>query len=201
MDMHVWGKENIPSGAKIYVINHITAHDPFWVLPVVNEPVHIIIGPGYHSAMSARFLNAFEQISAMPNDLRGMVTSAVGYLRKGEAIGIAPEGDLSDVSHLGEFHPGVAAIYRQERVPIVPIALLAPRRRIREYPKQSKTINGRVFRMVKVVRGPYCINIGEPMLPELPEGARKGQNDFLLRVLRERLESLIQDIRTNKFWT
>ena len=100
---------------------------------------------------------------------------------------------------MGRFYPGVARIYRQARVPIVPIALLVPKSRLREYPFRVK-IDGRVYRTVVTLRGPLCINIGEPMMPNIPAGTDREQDEFVLAVLRERLEALVEDARSNRFW-
>src|SRR3990172_1978533 len=97
LDLHVWGRENIPEGPKIYVTNHVTSTDPFWVLPEFTEPVHIVIGPGYNLPWVAKVLDAFEQINCMPAHRNTVVKKAVTYLQRGEAVYTAPEGDLQDL--------------------------------------------------------------------------------------------------------
>jgi len=201
LDLRVWGRENIAPGPKLLVANHITSYDPFWLLSVLHEPVHVIIGPGYKSPWVAKMLDAFEHINALDGNYKTLIDSAVKYLQRGEAVAIAPEGDLHAVFQLGQFQPGVAAIYRRARVPIVPIALLAPKSGTREYPKQAQVIDGHVFRMVKTVRGPYCMNIGEPFLPDLSDGlTKKEQNDYILGAVKQKIEFLLEDARVNKFW-
>ena len=71
MDMHVWGKEHIPPGPKIYATNHLTAMDIF-VCSVFTEPAHVIVGPAYKSWLATKVLDALEQINAMPEH-RGTV--------------------------------------------------------------------------------------------------------------------------------
>ncbi|MBI4718477.1 MAG: 1-acyl-sn-glycerol-3-phosphate acyltransferase [Planctomycetes bacterium] len=200
LDLRVWGRENIPAGPKIYITNHITAFDSFWVLPVFPELVHIVIGPGYHQRVTARLLDAYEQINAMPAHRHLVVPRAVEFLRRGEAVYLAPEGDLQPLFQLGRFYPGVARIYRQARVPIVPIALVAPKRGMREYPRQATVIEGRVYRMVRVMRGPFCINIGAPCRPEPPEGSESEQDEHVLSELRAQMTRLIEEVRLSRFW-
>lgn len=201
MDMHVWGREHIPPGPKIFVANHITSYDAFYVLPWVGVPLHTIIGPGYESKWVGKLLDAFEQINALDGNYKTMISSAVGYLEKGESIAIAPEGNLHPPLQLGQFQPGVATIYRLTRAPMIPMALVAPKSRMRENAGQAQMINGRVFPMVRTMRGPYCINIGEPCRPEIPEGmSRKEQNELVLNELRGRVEALMEDVRANRFW-
>ena len=199
MDFHVWGREHIPKGPKIYVSNHISSIDIYWTLAAFPEPVHFVLVPSYQFRRWGRVLDAFEMIRAMPGDARTLIASSVAYLKKGEAVGIAPEGDIYDPFHVAPLQPGVAAIYRRARVPIVPMALIAPKRCLREYPFRQ-VIDGRVYRTVAALRGPSGISFGEPCMPDLPDAPRKQQNEYLVNFLRERLQSLADDARANKFW-
>jgi len=200
LDLHVWGRENIPQGPKIYVTNHVTSTDPFWVLPEFTEAVHIVIGPGYKLPIFAKVLDAFEQINCMPAHRKTVVEKAVGYLRKGEAVYMAPEGDLQELFELGRFYPGVARMYRHVQVPMVPIALVAPKHAMREYPRFNDVVEGRVYRMVPVLRGTYCINIGAPLQPKLPDDNPEVQEEFVSTLLKDRMRELIHDVRMDKFW-
>ncbi|UCE60814.1 MAG: 1-acyl-sn-glycerol-3-phosphate acyltransferase [Phycisphaerales bacterium] len=199
-NLRVWGRENIPQGAKIYVTNHITTHDSFWVLPVFTEPVHIVIGPGYDSPFIARILDSFEQINASPDHRKTVVANAVKYLKKGEAVYLAPEGDMQGPFQLGRFYPGVARMYRETRVPIVPIAVVAPKSCMHEFSRLQTVVDGRVYRTVTVLRGTFCINVGRPMMPAIPDAAPQEQDECILDALKRRMESLVEDVRVNKFW-
>ncbi len=199
LDFRVWGRERIPPGPKIYVTNHITSTDPTWVLPVFTEPVHIIIGPGYQMKVLGWALDYLEQINAMPEHRKTVEDSAVKYLMRGEAIYTAPEGDLHDPFHPGKYFPGVARIYRRARVPIIPIALLTPRSRMKEMPVTT-VVDGRVYRNVLVLRGPFCANVGEPFTPDVSENGDANEDQHIMDELRERMRRLIDDIRINKFW-
>lgn len=200
IETHVWGRDRIPPGPKIFVGNHISSHDGFWFTPTVTEPVHYVIGPGYDSWIGAKFLNAFESINALSPDAHTVVEQSVKYLNKGEAVAIAPEGDLNETFSLGRFMPGVARIYLASRVPIVPFALLAPRRCLSENPKKRQVINGHVYRMVNVRRGPYCVSFGKPWSPTYDGLSETKQIVRITRELRDRIESLVEDMRINKFW-
>lgn len=200
LDMHVWGRENIPKGPKIYVTNHISTNDPLWVIPEFMEAVHIVIGPGYKWPVLEMVLDAFEQINCMPAYRKTVVEKAVAYLRKGEAVYMAPEGDLQEPFELGRFYHGVARMYRHVQVPIVPIALVAPKRTLRARPRFNDVVEGRVYRAVTSLRGTFCINIGEPLQPELPAGGPDEQEEFITTLLKDRIQQLTDDVRVNKFW-
>ncbi len=200
LDFHVWGRENIPKGPKIYVTNHITSTDPLWVLPVFTEPVHIVIGPGYKSPLFAKVLDALEQINCMPAHRKKTVEKAVAYLSQGEAVYMAPEGNLQELFRLGRFYHGVAKMYRKAQVPIIPIALIAPKHAMREYPRLDDVVEGHVYRMVPVLRGTYCINVGEPLMPDIPAGSDDEQNEYVTTMVKERIRQLMEDARVNKYW-
>lgn len=199
LDLHVWGREHIPPGAKIYVSNHITSTDPYWVLPVFTEPVHVIIGPGYQSRLTSWLLDHFEQINAMPEHRTTVVDNAVKYLERGEPVYSAPEGDLQETFRLGHFYPGVARIYRRFQAPIIPIALHAPRVNMKEF-SQKIVVDGREYRTLMLFRGPYCINIGEPFTPQVGDGDPRIEEERIMAELKERIRLLVEDVRVNKFW-
>ncbi len=200
LDLQVWGRQHIPPGPKIYVQNHITSTDPYWVLPILPEPVHVIIGPGYQSKVVARVLDYFEQINATPRHRKTVVDDAVKYLKRGESIYTAPEGDVQETFRLGRFYPGVAKIYRKIQVPIIPIALLAPRRAMKEFPRLKMIVEGHVYRCVMVLGGPFCVNIGEPFLPDLHHGDETKDNQRIMDELKERIRWLVEDVRVNRSW-
>lgn len=194
LDLHVRGLDRIPQGPKIYVTNHITSTDPYWVLPVFTEPVHVIIGPGYQSRIGAWFLDAFEQINAMPAHRKLVVEKSVEYLCRGDSIYTAPEGDLQPPFDLGRFYPGVAKIYRRARVPIIPIALHAPKEVMREFPRLDMVVDGRRYRTVFVLRGKYFINIGEPFTPECGVDVPEAEdNERIMDELKERIRKLVAE--------
>ncbi len=199
LTVHVWGRENIPKGPKIYVVNHITSTDPYWLHFAFTEPVHSVIGPGYKLPIVAWLLDAFEQINAMPAHRKTVVDKAVAYLKRGDAVYIAPEGDIQEPFELGRFHDGIARIYRKAHVPIVPIALVAPKRAMREH-AVSIEVEGRIYRTVTVLRGPFLINVGTPITPDIPDGTDQEKDEHLTDLVKERIEFLMNDIRSSKFW-
>ncbi|MCH8966061.1 MAG: 1-acyl-sn-glycerol-3-phosphate acyltransferase [Planctomycetes bacterium] len=198
-NLRVWGRQNIPAGPKIYITNHITTHDSFWVLPVFTEPVHVVIGPAYESPFMARVLNRFEQIDASVANRQRVVEEAVKYLEKGEAVYMAPEGDIQEPFQLGRFYPGFARMYRRTLAPIVPVAVLAPKSDMTRLPFKT-VIKGRVYTTLTVLRGTYCINIGKALTPEIPEGTPQEQDEYIVDVVRREMESLVAQIRVDRFW-
>jgi 1-acyl-sn-glycerol-3-phosphate acyltransferase len=199
LDLRVRGRELIPPGPKIYVTNHITSTDPHWVLPVLPDAVHILIGPGYQSKLLAPIFDYVEQINVMPAHRKTAIDKAVAYLQKGETIYVSPEGDLQPQFQLGHFYPGTARIYRRTRVPIIPIAFVAPPSAVRELPFTMQ-VDGRVYRSLVVLRGPFCINIGAPFHPGVTDSGDAGEDARIMEAIREKIRLLVDDVRANKFW-
>lgn len=201
VNLRVWGRENIPLGAKIYAQSHITAGDPYFVLPIIPDCVHVVVGPGYNLRPLAWVLDRFEQINAMPDHRAKVIDHAVKYLEKGEAIYTAPEGDFQELFQLGRFYPGVAKMYRRSRAPIIPIALVAPTRHARDYKWLENEVDGRVYRAYFMFRGTYCINIGKPFCPEIRDDVdEKEDNERITAELKQRIQELVNEIRYDKFW-
>lgn len=196
LDLRVSGLERIPRGPKIYVQNHIASTDPYWVLPLLPDPVHVIVGPGYQSRLGGVVLDYMEQINAMPEHRATVVDKAVEYLRRGESVYTAPEGDLQPLFQLGRFYPGVAKMYRRFPTPIIPIALHAPPRALRACPWLDMNVDGRVYRSVNVLRGPFFVTIGEPFLPDLDLRAdQRADDERIMTALRDRIAEIIDEIR------
>jgi 1-acyl-sn-glycerol-3-phosphate acyltransferase len=200
LDVRVSGRDRVPPGPKIYACNHISSLDGFHVLPFLARPIHCILGPGYQSPFVARLLDAFEQIDALRLDQRQLVERAVCYLDRGESIIIAPEGDVQEQPQLGRFFPAVAKIYRISRAPIIPIAIAAPKDRLREWPRFKTVVDGRVYRMVVVHRGPYCIRFGAPWQPEIDQRSEARWTVRVTRSLRDRVASLREEIHSHESW-
>lgn len=200
LDLHVWGRENIPKGPKIYVMNHISCDDGTWILAVLNEPIHFVIGPAYAYRLLAAGFRLSEQINCMPEHRDQVVTEAARYLEKGEPVLIAPQGDMCDAFDLGRFYPGAAKIYRASGAPIVPIALLAPKHNMTPHPGITTVVDGRVYRMLNVHRGTYCVSVGEAFHPECPDGSDEEKNEHIMADIKARIAGLIDDVRHNKFW-
>jgi 1-acyl-sn-glycerol-3-phosphate acyltransferase len=170
------------------------------VLPVLKEPIHFVVGPAYAYRLFQPFLDMTEQINAMPENRKAVVSQAAKYLSKGEAVYIAPEGDMFDPFELGKFYSGAAKIYRASGAPILPVALVAPRHSMTFHRGITTVVDGRVYRMLNVHRGTYCVSIGEPFQPKVLGGTEEEQNERITAEIKSRIQAMIEDVRYNKFW-
>lgn len=199
-DFCVWKEEELPPGPKIFCANHFSSSDVHFVTTLTREPLHMVIGRGYGIPGVRIFLAWMEQIRALTKeDRHTVVANAVQYLKQGDSVFIFPEGLLNEQRELMPFHAGVARIYLNDPVPIIPIGLIAPRRRVRY--KFSLTAG----RDMTVVSKNYYANIGRPM--EFPEALQLAKTDphaaerMICLALQKEIQHLIDDIKHNKFWS
>lgn len=202
LEFKVWGREHIPAGPKIYCSNHFSSTDPFFSIAIMKEPVHMIIGPGFSVPVFKSVLKFAEQINALPENRKEVIPQAVEYLRRGESVYIFPEGDLNDQLTLKKFYSGLARIYLEEPVPIVPIGIISPRRYVKEKDVNIK-VGESVHKTLTVMTGKYYANIGKPMLfRELEELEDQLEAvDRITEASKEAVRELIEDIKINKFWS
>ena len=80
------------------------------------------------------------------------------------------------------------------------MAFVAPKDSLREYPFPTH-VDGRVYRCVVGLRGPFVINIGEPMRPTIPEsGSEKEIDEEVTRQMKERIAQLVEEVRCEEGW-
>ncbi len=199
-DFQTWQEEKLPPGPKIFCSNHFSSSDVHFVTTLMQDPLHVVIGPGFGIPVVGSFLGWTEQIRALtPEDRKKVVHTSASYLEQGDSVYIFPEGALNTQNQLAFFRPGVARIYLEKPVPIVPIGLLAPRRRVKD--KRSKTAG----RSMTVVSRNYYANIGKPMeFPEAIELAKTNPKEaerMICSLLTVEVSRLIEEIKTDKFWS
>ncbi|MDY4609358.1 MAG: lysophospholipid acyltransferase family protein [Sphaerochaetaceae bacterium] len=199
-DFQVWQETELPPGPKLYCSNHFSSSDANFVTTLMPEPLHMVIGPGFGIPIVKNFLHWTEQIPALTSENKhAVVDTAVEHLKQGDSVYIFPEGRLNTIEQLDVFRAGLARIYLKNPVPIIPIGLIAPKRRVRR--KQSQVAG----REMTVVSKNYYANIGRPMeFPEALEIAKtdsKRAEEMIMEAVKSEVSRLIDDIKTNKFWS
>jgi 1-acyl-sn-glycerol-3-phosphate acyltransferase len=128
------GLERIPEeGAAIVAGNHLSFSDHFLMPAILRRRITFLAkaeyftGPGLKGRLTAAF---FRSIGQIPVDRSGRgagraaVEEGVRVLRRGELLGIYPEGTRSHDGRLYKGRVGVAAMALRTGVPVVPCAML-----------------------------------------------------------------------------
>jgi 1-acyl-sn-glycerol-3-phosphate acyltransferase len=121
------GLEQLPREPCIIASKHQSAWDTFIFCLLVKTPSYVVKRELLWIPVFGWYLR---QTECIPIDRRGgaitlkrMIADARDKLEKGRYIIIFPEGTRVPPGQQRPHHPGVAALYAQLRVPVVPVAL------------------------------------------------------------------------------
>ena len=130
----VEGEENIPTeGAAIFASNHLSFSDSIFLPLVVSRRVTFLAksdyftGRGVKGRATAAFLKGAGQLSVDRSGGRAglaAVNSGLKVLRRGELLGIYPEGTRSPDGRLYRGRTGVARMALQAGCPVLPVAMI-----------------------------------------------------------------------------
>jgi 1-acyl-sn-glycerol-3-phosphate acyltransferase len=124
-DCRVSGREHVPStGAFLLVTNHLSMLDPPVFMVAAPRKCHVLVARRYCRGPVGLLMRRMPAIfvrRGQPD--RSALAAALVVLRRGEALGIAPEGTRSRVGTLQRARPGAGFLARHAGVPIVPAAI------------------------------------------------------------------------------
>jgi len=121
------GRENLPQGACLVASKHQSAWDTFVYHVLLRDPSIILKHelmrlPGYGQYAA--------KVGMIPVDrdggakaLKGMLHAARAIAEAGRPILIFPEGHRAPPDSGLPYQPGIAALYKDLKVPVVPVAL------------------------------------------------------------------------------
>ncbi|MFH8341838.1 lysophospholipid acyltransferase family protein [Streptomyces sp. AM6-12] len=128
------GLENVPAeGPAIVAGNHLSFSDHFLMPAILKRRITFLAkaeyftGPGIKGRLTAFFFRGAGQI---PVDRSGKeagqaaIREGLGVLRKGELLGIYPEGTRSHDGRLYKGKVGVAVMALTAGVPVIPCAMI-----------------------------------------------------------------------------
>jgi 1-acyl-sn-glycerol-3-phosphate acyltransferase len=123
----VRGLEHLPEGGAIIAMKHQSAWDTLAVPVIFRDPVIVIKEELGWIPIYGWFAR---KAGMIPIDRKGgagalkrMVARAERAAEAGRPLVIFPEGTRTKVGERRPFHPGVAALYRQLGLPLVPVAV------------------------------------------------------------------------------
>lgn len=128
IEIDVRGRERIPPGPVIFASKHQSAWDTMFFLNLDPDTAYVMKAElariplwGWYARRCRHVLvDRAGGIGAM----RDLVRSAREILAEGRSVVIFPQGTRTPPGEVGgAYHPGIAALYAQAGVPIVPVAL------------------------------------------------------------------------------
>ena len=159
-----WEAE-VPAGAKIIAANHPTTTDPFLMMSWPFEPVYILISEvAFEVPLIGSFLRLAGHIPVCARRKHEAFEAALHLLDEGNAVGIFPEGALSEgCGGLVTTRSGAVRLASAARVPIVPVGIapdwhFVTARRLQRF---GVTEQMRWFWL-----GAYEVSVGKPLVFE-----------------------------------
>ena len=123
----VQGAQNVPSqGAFILATNHMSRADvPLLYIDTPRKDLVALVADTYKSNPLFAFMVVTSRSIWIDRENAdfGAMRSALEHIRRGGALGIAPEGTRSRVGALLPAKPGIALLAEKTRVPVLPAAL------------------------------------------------------------------------------
>jgi len=123
----VRGRENLPEGPAIIAMKHQSAWDTFAVAVIFDDPAIVLKQellwiPFYGWYLSKSGMIGIDR-KAGAQALRKLVAAGARAAALGRPIVIFPEGTRTAPGTHRPYQPGVAALYRQLDLPLVPVAV------------------------------------------------------------------------------
>jgi len=127
LDYQVRGQERLPTSPAIFAIKHQSAWDTITAHLLVKDPAIALKHELTKIPVFGRCLLHAGMIKldrgAGTQALRSLIEGGREAVARGSPILIFPEGTRTPPGEKGRYHPGVAALYKQLGLPVVPVAL------------------------------------------------------------------------------
>jgi len=161
LDVDVQQQGLLPDGPKILAPNHPTSIDPFYILPLLNEPVSVLItAAAFETAFFGKYLQASGHIPAVRGSGGATVESIACKIRAGHSVAIFPEGALSPLGGFHRPHSGLARVALLTGAPVIPVGIGIDHSRIRV---TRTRIDGDIVTGHIYTSGPYAMTVGRPL--------------------------------------
>ena len=188
------GEDNLPgTGPAIVVSNHLSAGDTFLLPAMIKRrmtfpaKLELFHGRGLAGTVLSWFLR---NVGQLPMDRSGGRASAssmdgvLAVLRKGELLGIYPEGTRSPDGRLYKGKTGVARLVLSARVPVVPVAMV-----------NTHFVPSTLLR-IPIMRRPG-IRVGAPM--DFSRYAAAGNDREVLRWVTDEIMNAVMELSGQEY--
>ena len=127
IDYRVIGREHIPRGACIVASKHQSEWETFKLHLILNDPAIVLKRELLNIPLIGWYMNRSGSIpidrSARTKALSDMTQAARNAAAEGRPIVIFPEGTRMAIGESRPYKSGVAALYQELNIPVVPMAL------------------------------------------------------------------------------
>jgi 1-acyl-sn-glycerol-3-phosphate acyltransferase len=127
LSYEVRGRENIPAGPALFSSKHQSAWDTGIFFLLLEDASYVLKKellsiPLYGWLLKKDKMVAIDR-GGGGSALKQMVRDSRAIIEDGRQLVIFPEGTRSQAGAKLPYHPGIAAVYKQAGVPVVPVAL------------------------------------------------------------------------------
>ena len=123
----VRGRDNLPDGPCLVASKHQSAWDTLIFSQILDRPSYVVKQELLWVPLLGWYLKRHGVVAVDraggSRALKRMVGEAKAMAAAGRAIVIFPEGTRTPPGERRPYHPGVAALYRELGLPVVPVAL------------------------------------------------------------------------------
>lgn len=127
IDIEIQGREHLPPGSFLLAAKHQSQWDTSVVLRLFDNPAVVLKQELLRIPVYGRFCLALGMIAVDREGgaraLKDMLRAAGEAARQGRVLVIFPQGTRTLPGEAAPYQPGVAAIYREAGVPVVPAAV------------------------------------------------------------------------------
>lgn len=178
-DTHVTGAERVPrTGPVVLAANHLTLLDGPLLLGVAPRGLHILVKSELFRGPVGVVLRGAGQIPVDRTMGRPALQSALGVLRRGDAVGIFPEGTRGRGT-AEQVRAGAAWLAVHGAAPVVPVAILGTRR------------TGESLRGLPGARRDLVVEFGEPLDVTGAGLSRRAAIDAAAHAIRDAMADLL----------
>ncbi len=190
----VEGEENIPEdGAAIFASNHLSFSDSIFLPLLVPRRMTFLAkadyftGVGLKGRLTAAF---FKGVGQLPIDRSGgraseaALSSGLKVLRRGELLGLYPEGTRSPDGRLYKGRTGVARMALEAGVPVIPVAMINT--------DKAQPTGTKIPKLVRV-----GVKIGEPLDFSRYEGMEGDR--FVLRSVTDEIMYALMELSGQEY--
>jgi len=181
-DTEYYGLENVPeTGGVILALNHLSYFDtPLLLVNPAREDITALVTTKYQEkALIGWFVRTAEGIW-IDRDIADFsaIREAAKALKKGVALGIAPEGTRTRTGGLQEAKPGTIMLAVKTGMPVVPVGITGSENALGE--------------LLKLRRPKMTVRFGKAfVVPEVEPGSRSKALQEWTEILMQRIADLL----------